>query len=219
VSYKHEQLDVAAIYDPARYETPQRLASYYYQVSAVRAELASATRAINIGKGTGFLSWYLREQAGFRGSLVQLDIDARLRPDVLTSVASLSLADACCDIAFCCQVLEHLPFAEFDRALGELRRVLRPSGTLVLSLPNAGFYVQLAARLPKLRVGHLVPVPFLRARHHPRDSQHYWEIERRGYALGKVRGAIERHFAVVRMFRPQENPYHQFFIGHPRVGT
>lgn len=217
MSYKHEQLDVSAIYEPARYETPQRLASYYYQVRSVRRELATGRTAVNIGKGTGFLSWYLREQAGFRGRLIQLDIDARLQPDVLTSVANLALVDGCCDVVFCCQVLEHLPFDEFDSALRELCRILRPRGTLVLSLPNAGFYVQLAARLPKVRLGQLIPLPFLRARHHPRDSQHYWEIERRGYSLGKVRAGIERHFTVEEMFRPPENPYHQFFIARPRV--
>jgi SAM-dependent methyltransferase len=35
-------------------------------------------------------------------------------------------------------VLEHLPPASVDQALGEVARVLRPDGVLVLSTPNAG---------------------------------------------------------------------------------
>jgi SAM-dependent methyltransferase len=119
-------------------------------------------------------------------------------------------------VSFCCQVLAHLPYESFDGSLAELRRVLKPSGKLVLSLPNGGFYLGLDVRLPKLRFLRVLPVPLLRARQHPSDRKHLWEINRAGFPVPRVRRAIAAHFEIEREFRPAENPYHHFFAGRPR---
>jgi SAM-dependent methyltransferase len=45
--------------------------------------------------------------------------------------------------AFCLEVLEHVPAARRRAALSELHRVLRPGGTLCLSVPHAGAFAAL----------------------------------------------------------------------------
>jgi len=57
-----------------------------------------------------------------------------LHADVLADLARpLPLQDACMDCAVCFEVLEHVP--EPAALLGELHRVLRPQGILLLSVP------------------------------------------------------------------------------------
>ncbi len=63
-----------------------------------------------------------RERCGF---------DARF---VVADVMQLPLADDAFDLAVCFETIEHVERPE--RAIAELRRVLRPSGTLVISSPN-----------------------------------------------------------------------------------
>ncbi|HEX9780152.1 MAG TPA: methyltransferase domain-containing protein [bacterium] len=208
--------EIEAGFHPLRYETPQRLASYHYQIQAAMPELADASLIVHVGTGAGFIPWYAG-RLGCRGRFLDVDIDPARSPEVLTSVTALGLATACADIAFCCQVLEHLPFSELDAALAELARVLRPGGKLILSLPHGGFYVQLEARLPKVRWAGRLPVPFLKTRRHPHDRKHQWEINRRGYSETRVRGMIARRFRIAREFRPRENPYHQFFVCRSRL--
>jgi predicted SAM-dependent methyltransferase len=185
-------------------------------MKVVESELKDAEIVLNVGKGTGFIVWYLRQIMGFRGTLLDIDVNPRLSPDVLTSVTTLGIADRCADIVFCCQVLEHLPYSEFEAALKELRRILKPKGKVVLSLPNGGFYFRMDVRVLKLRFSKLYRLPFPRFRHHLGDTQHYWELDRKDYAAHAVLKIIERHFVVEQDFRPHENPYHQFFVGRVR---
>jgi SAM-dependent methyltransferase len=54
-------------------------------------------------------------------------------PDLLADAGALPLADACADLVFCAQVIEHVP--EPHRLVAECHRVLAPGGCLVLSGP------------------------------------------------------------------------------------
>src|SRR6185436_12828705 len=49
------------------------------------------------------------------------------------------LADGSVDLAFASNLFEHLPQAEFAATLAELRRVLKPQGTLCIVQPNYRF--------------------------------------------------------------------------------
>jgi SAM-dependent methyltransferase len=48
----------------------------------------------------------------------------------------LPYADGSFDMVNCMEVVEHIPAAEGARTLGEIRRILRPGGFLLISTPN-----------------------------------------------------------------------------------
>lgn len=54
---------------------------------------------------------------------------------VQTDALQLPFADGCFDVVICSEVLEHIP--DYQRALDEIFRVLRPGGALAVSVPRA----------------------------------------------------------------------------------
>ncbi len=68
---------------------------------------------------------------------------------------NLPFPDASFDCVTCIEVLEHVPARLRQRALAEMRRVVRPGGRLVLRVPHAGLFAfldsnNLRFRAPKL---------------------------------------------------------------------
>src|SRR5262245_35049954 len=88
-------------------------------------------RVLSVGAG-GLLA---RRVKALRGSsVVQVDIDPALRPDVVADVCDLRcFEDASFDAVFLLEVLEHVETP--DLAISELHRVLKLGGALVLSTP------------------------------------------------------------------------------------
>lgn len=84
----------------------------------------------------------------------------------------LALPDGVIDVVTCFEVLEHLP--DEDALLGELARVLRPGGWLLLSTPN-----------------RLVDEPHMRSI----GLRHPYHVNLLSPA--QLRAALRRHFAVV----------------------
>jgi SAM-dependent methyltransferase len=74
-------------------------------------------------------------------------VDADLRQ---ASLEELPFAAGAFDLVLCSQVIEHVPDA--SRAIGELHRVLRPGGTLVISTDNARNTMTRALNAPRTLV-------------------------------------------------------------------
>ena len=62
-----------------------------------------------------------------------VNIDPATGPDFLASADALPIKDATADLVLLAETIEHLEFPE--KALAEAHRVLRPCGTLVLTVP------------------------------------------------------------------------------------
>jgi hypothetical protein len=198
-----KQVDALA-YSFTRYTGIDRWSSYYYQLREIFA--AEPESVLEIGGGDHTVRDRLRE-AGI--PYTSVDIAQDLRPDIIASVTALPLSDRSFDIVCACEVLEHLPFEEFDAALAELARVARRR--VILSLPHYGPSVRLELKLPlvpRFRLAWKVPHP---ARH-TFNGQHYWEIGKRGYPPRRIRDALRRHFVIASEYIPFENQYHHFFI-------
>ena len=164
---------------------------------------------LEIGHGSGTF----KEVATLFGLKVEtLDIDSDLQPDFVGSVTSLPFTDNCYDVVCAFQVLEHLPYTNALCAFRELSRVCR--NYIVISLPDAKIMWRYHFHIPKIgKLDTLIPRPFLRARPHIFDGQHYWEINKKGYPLIR----IVQDFSVggmqlLKTYRVHENPYHRFFV-------
>jgi methionine biosynthesis protein MetW len=100
---------------------------------------------LDVGCGDGRTSglWLREHAASYVGVDVsepavhearRLGLDAR----PITDASELPFSDKSFDVVVCIEVLEHL-FQPFDAAV-EIRRVLRPGGLLIASVPNVAYW-------------------------------------------------------------------------------
>ena len=107
------------------------------------------------------------------------------------------------------EVLEHLPFSEFEIAMRELMRVAKKY--VLLSLPHFNHPIKVSLKvplLPEIKLLFQIPHPKV----HVFDGQHYWEIGKRGYSARRIRSILSKYGALEREFVPFENPAHRFFV-------
>ncbi len=185
------------------YLTPERFASYGYQIQEVLN--LGLRNVLEIGIGNGIVAYALRN-AGLE--VTTLDFDESLHPDIVASVTDMPLAEGSYDVVACFEVLEHIPWELFPRALAEIRRVCRAMA--IISLPDRRGYFRL--NIPKLLPRRLCRRPFWKPLTHQFDGQHYWAINKKGFPLAQVMDRITAAgFHVEHTFSPWENPVHRFF--------
>lgn len=116
------------------------------------------------------------------------------------------------DVVACFEVLEHLPYEEFKKALQEIYRVSVRHA--VLSLPDCTRACKLELQIPKVGdLKFLISLPRLRAPVHIFNGEHYWEIGKAGYPLRRLLDDIETTgFKLISSYRVFEAPYYRFFI-------
>jgi SAM-dependent methyltransferase len=124
-------------------------------MAAIHRRGEGARRALEIGPGCGV---YLPTLAGAASEVIGADIDEdyldHLRPieedhphlrlvhdDILAS----SFPDGFFDLILCSEVIEHI--ADSRRAFAEMRRLLAPSGVLILSTPQKYSSMELFSKL------------------------------------------------------------------------
>lgn len=109
--------------------------TYIAKLEVVRrwlTALPAGTRVLDAGCGEGVLVEEFAADLDIEGLDPNYSSE-RVRSGSLTS---LPYPDGSFDRALCLDVLEHLTLDEQSRALGELQRVLRPRGELLVSVPN-----------------------------------------------------------------------------------
>ena len=112
-----------------------------------RASLASSERVLDVACGTGLVSFDAARAVGPQGRVLGVDLSGKMvgiarqraAQQQLSNVSfarmdaeALALPDASFDVALCALGLMYMP--EPEQALHEMRRVLRPSGRMVISV-------------------------------------------------------------------------------------
>ncbi len=201
-----------AHYEKTAYWSHLRIHGYANQLRELY-ELEAAD-VLEIGVADGFMSAVVPTFT--RHSLVSLDVDPALGPDVAASVLALPFGDGAFDVVMCCQVLEHLPFGEFASGVGELSRVARRA--VLVSVPDVRMYLAARVRLPRIgwRTFALSPERYTLGPYRY-DGEHHWEIGYRGTRYRDVTRAIRSTGArIVRAYRNPDLPYHSCFVLDPR---
>lgn len=192
----------------SRYMQYPRWSSLWHQLNIVAA--LDARTVLEIGPGPG----YFKAVAERMGICVEtVDLDSALKPDHVANVTALPFQDNSYGVTCAFQVLEHLPFDMALVALDEMTRVAL--NHVIISLPDSGRTWRYLLHLPRFgerrillnRPQFAVPV-------HAFDGEHYWEINKRGFELGKVTASFlaPGKLRLENTFRPFENPSHRFFI-------
>lgn len=107
-------------------------------------------KILDLGCGEGVLVEKLKSQ---KYDIVGVDLNYESDFVLKRPITDTGFNDDSFDVVMCLDVLEHLDFNEQEKALDEIRRVLKPNGTLVLTLPNLA---HLASRLSFLFSGKLL---------------------------------------------------------------
>ncbi len=191
-------------YNFEKYGGAARFSSYAHQLEEI---LRNAPRSVlEVGVGDGVVGGYLKRQTTIRHCW--LDIAEDLHPDVVGDVRRMPFPDATFDTTCAFEVLEHVPFEDFEESVRELLRVA--SRRVLISLPHFGPPVKLLLKVPcapEIRFAWKVPFP----RTHRFNGQHYWEIGKRGYSASRIRAILSSHATIEREFIPFDNQYHHFF--------
>ena len=191
-------------YAGLRYDTKRRWISYWHQIDEVLAIQPSTV--LVVGVGNALVPEYLRH-LGLE--VVTLDLAEHLGPDLIGDVRSIPLTEDAFELALCCQVLEHVPFADVPRAVAELARVA--SARVVISVPRHGRAWEFALRIPPFaRVACRGVLP---SRHgFAFDGEHHWELGTRTTPRSAFVEVLEEHLVVERSFLVPEHVYHEFFV-------
>jgi SAM-dependent methyltransferase len=157
--------------------------------------LPATARVLDAGCGEGVLVEEYASRLAIEG------IDATYSsPGVRHgSVTALPYTDGSFDRALCLDVLEHLPYAEQPLALGELHRILKPGGELLVSVPNLA---HLQSRVHFLLRGRLIRTAS--ATKHPGDRPiaEYLDLaSRAGFHLVERQGIFPTIPVLTRMIR------------------
>lgn len=188
------------------YISPQRFASYGYQVDEILN--CDPRKVLEIGIGNGFVSHVLR-RVGLE--VTTLDIDANLKPDIAASVINMPLASNTFDVVGCFEILEHIPYQFVPKALSEIARITRKYA--VISLPDVRHFIRLDILLPRLGSKSLsFSIPRLTKRSLLMTDEHYWEIGRKNYSLTRIKKEMELSgFNLLKTFQSRELFWHRFF--------
>jgi len=189
----------------SKYSHLDRWASYYNQLQETLA--LHPESVLEIGVGDQVYGNYLKNNTGV--TYTSVDFAEDLKPDVVGDVLNLPFPNASFDITCAFEVLEHLEFAHFEKALSELARVSKKY--VLISLPHFGPPVKFLLKIPFLReIKFSFKVRYPRV--HTFNGEHYWEIGKKGFEPKKVRQSLEKYFKVTKDFVPFENQYHHFYI-------
>jgi len=137
-----------------------------YRALVAAAGVRAGDRVLDVGCGPGYLARMLAEAAGPEGSVVGIDAapemteyaarrtrhlpNCRFEPG---AAEAIPFADGTFDVVVSSLMMHHLPEGERARAVADMRRVLRPGGTLLLAdyRPGGGALSRLHASTRHMR--------------------------------------------------------------------
>ncbi len=171
-------------YTNEQYDHKARWISYWQQIHEVMK--VRPQNVLEVGLGSGVTANYIRARGA---DLKTLDIDEALKPDYAGSVLAMPLLDSSFDVVCAFEVLEHLPFQDFQKALREMARVAHKY--VIISIPDSRHtLLRLTLKVPFLpQIDWLWKMNSWKV--HKFNGQHYWEIGKRGYSLSRVRNAMQ----------------------------
>jgi SAM-dependent methyltransferase len=198
-------------YALGEYDDFKRWTSYWHQIQTIRR--CRPRRVLEIGVGSGVLSWYMRQK--LKLDVTTVDIDPALQPDIVSDLRELRsrVAPGSFDLVCAFQVLEHLPFHQFEPALAELAAASRDH--VVITLPNNGRTFQLRVDVWRLQLAFGRKLGW--RRHWSFDGQHHWEVGTVGHSAREVRRRISAVIQLESETIYPDNPYHREYVGRRKV--
>lgn len=190
------------------YDTMDRFISYHFQIKS--ALKLNPKNVLEIGIGNKVVANYIKDK-GIK--IITCDIDKNLKPDYVADIRKLPFKDNSFDVVMACEVLEHIPYTDFKKALKEIKRVSNKFALVSIPYSTLSIYGYL-----KLIPGTKPKAYFLNfaerfLKKHKFDGQHYWEMGKKGFSKKRIKSDIKSTgWKIVKEFAQPLDPYHYFFI-------
>lgn len=184
--------------------------AYYYQTKFITD--CKPGKVLEVGIGNKTLNNILK-QHGI--PVTGCDFDPALQPDVQGDVRNLPFANNSFDIVCAFQILEHIPWEDFSKALSELSRVT--SKNVIISIPytpvSIDFVIKssIFARIFRRWELKLFINLAIITRKWTYDGVHFWEMGKKNYPRKKIRNEINQYFNIVKEKRTDLS-YQYFFV-------
>ena len=192
-------------YFNTKYNSPDRLACFDIQARLIIS--LKPKKVLEIGVGNGKVAEKVRKA----GILVTtLDFDEKLKPDIVAEITKLPFKKNSFDLVSCFEVLEHLPYKQFETSLCQIHKVAGKYA--LLSMPDVSRQYPLVVPAGKKILKNIVGRRD-KTDKHVFDGHHYWEIGKTGYSLEKILIDIKKSgFFIKKTFIHKNCPNRRFFI-------
>lgn len=212
MSYENNIQVKEGYYGKKKYNTLPRFISYFYQVDSV-SSLNNVKKVLEIGPGSKLVANELKN-SGYE--VITCDFDESVKPDIVADVRALPFSESQFDCIMACQILEHIPFEDFENVMKSFSII---SGKyVIISLPRRHTGFEIVVKIPFIytlfkrtffNISLLFPVRFPGFKE---SDQHYWEIDFWTTRTKDVESVLKKYFTIEKKFRPVLNKYHQFYV-------
>ena len=192
---------------------------YQAKVDFVRKFLAGIPKDVKIldaGCGEGIL---VEEFKGKGYDIVGMDLNYSSKHVKKGDITAMPFKDKEFDLVLCLDIIEHLNFHQQEKAVSEIKRVLKKDGRLLLTIPNLAHF---ASRISFLLTGKLLRTSEIER--HPGDrpiKEYLSTLKRNGFRIKWRRGIFPTFpaISVLTYFFPSRvYPLHRIlnrFLAYP----
>ncbi len=142
------------------------------------AKIPVDTRILDIGCGEGIL---VEEFRGRGYDIIGMDLNYSSEYVKKGDITAMPFDDGEFNLVLCLDIIEHLNFHEQEKAVAEVKRILKKDGKLLLTIPNLAHF---ASRLSFLFTGKLIRTSAIER--HPGDrpiGEYLSMLRRNGFRL------------------------------------
>ena len=152
----------------------------------------SSETILEIGKGSGFLSDYLK---GKGYCIETIDIDPSKKPDIVADIVYYDFQKEYDHLASF-EVFEHISFKDFETVLEKLQRICRKY--LFLSIPrNEKVWLKVTVELPGDK---RIELKLVTKRNKIISKHHQWELDYKNYTKRRVESLfVQKGFEIVNL--------------------
>lgn len=197
------------------YVDSSRWNSFFYQIKEVA--LFNPRSVLIIGALEDVAGTVLK--ANMNVEIEYFDIQSMQGVNYIGDIRNFSeiVQDRQWDVILCCQVLEHIPFEDFESVVKEMS--LHSRKGVVISLPCAQktkFHIKVIFENKKMvdytRMSELYDKNHRWNKEIEGAGCHDWEIRIGKWSFEKIRNILNRYYIVRREYYVPENRYHYFFV-------
>ena len=204
-------------YSFEKYNTKQRMLTYWHQINEVLKRQPSSV--LEIGVGTGLVSSYLRH-LGIE--VKTFDINAALKPDYIGSVLDIdAIVDRQFDLVLCARVLHHLPFSQLPIALEKIAKVSRRDAVVTLPMEDFRLYFMFRYTSSSIKT-FSIPIPLaikklvfrlMKLNQSSKFRSGQWKInDFSGITHKSIQDAVSQHWNILRQYPIPEDSAHFLMV-------